>query len=206
MYCTRFPSWLRRGRLRRRPADGARSGVPRLRRETAPREVRTPTARQYGLARAVAAAPVSHCRKRQRGSAAENRHGGAPRGVPVAPGQVRASQARASRLARATRRKKECACRRSTPPPRGWLNKVRDGGRRRAPRETSVAVRRELRRGCSKKQTELNNCLIPRTARLRDLQQACRGGPIASCDLRNFRDPATNCCLCRGARAEIAGL
>ena len=78
-------------------------------------------------------------------------HGGAPRGVPVAPGQVRASQARASRLARATRRKKECACRRSTPPPRGWLNKGRDGGRRRAPRETSVAVRREVRKGCSKK-------------------------------------------------------
>ena len=78
-------------------------------------------------------------------------YGGAPRGVPVAPGQVRASQARASRLASATRRKKECACRRSTPPPRGWLNKGRDGGRRRAPRETSVAVRREVRKGCSKK-------------------------------------------------------
>jgi len=36
-----------------------------------------------------------HCRRRQHGSPAENRHGGAPRGVPVAPGRVgRASQAR----------------------------------------------------------------------------------------------------------------
>ena len=32
------------------------------------------------------------------------------------------------------------------------------------------------------------------------------GGTAPACDLRNFRDPATNCCLCRGARAEIAGL
>src|SRR3954471_9386191 len=38
--------------------DGARSGVPRTRREPHRREVRTPTARPYGLARAVAAAPV----------------------------------------------------------------------------------------------------------------------------------------------------
>src|SRR5258705_1859096 len=53
---------------------------------------------------------------------------------PGRTGTVRASQARASRLARATRRKKECACRRSPPPPRGWLNKGREGGRRRAPR------------------------------------------------------------------------
>ena len=45
---------------------------------------------------------------RLRGSASENRHGGAPRGVPVAPGQGgRASQARP---------KKECACRRSIHP------------------------------------------------------------------------------------------
>jgi len=48
---------------------------------------------------------VSHCRRRQHGSPTENRHGGAPRGVPVAPGQVRASLARASRLASATERK-----------------------------------------------------------------------------------------------------
>src|SRR3954464_1850228 len=38
--------------------DGARSGVPRTRREPHRREVRTPTAKPYGLARAVAAAPV----------------------------------------------------------------------------------------------------------------------------------------------------
>ena len=43
--------------------------------------------------------------------AAENRHGGAPRGVPVAPGRGgRASQARQA---------KECACRRSTRPSSG---------------------------------------------------------------------------------------
>ena len=60
---------------------------------------------------------------------AENRHGGAPRGVPVAPGQVRASQARASRLARATRRKKECACRRSIHPSFGVGCKNEDATR-----------------------------------------------------------------------------
>jgi hypothetical protein len=75
--------------------DGARSGVPRLRREPHRREVRTPTARPDGVARAVAAASVSHCRETLAWVPAENRHGGAPRGVPVAPGQGgRASQAR----------------------------------------------------------------------------------------------------------------
>jgi len=65
-----------------------------------------PSARPRGLARDTSlAAPVSHCRRRQHGSPTENRHGGAPRGVPVAPGQVRASLARASRLASATERK-----------------------------------------------------------------------------------------------------
>src|SRR6185312_15050017 len=49
----------------------------------------------YGLARAVAAGSGSTAGSRLRGSASENRHGGAPREVPVAPGQGgRASQAR----------------------------------------------------------------------------------------------------------------
>ena len=50
---------------------------------------------RYGLARAVAAGSGPTAASRLRGSASENRHGGAPRGVPVAPGPGgRASQAR----------------------------------------------------------------------------------------------------------------
>ena len=75
--------------------DGAGSGVPRTRREPPRREVRTPTAKLLRLARAVAAGSGPTAGSRLRGSASENRHGGAPRGVPVAPGPGgRASQAR----------------------------------------------------------------------------------------------------------------
>src|SRR3954471_11985008 len=78
--------------------DGARSGVPRTRREPHRREVRTPTAKPYGLARAVAGGSGPTAGSRLRGSASENRHDGAPREVPVAPGQGgRASQARPKR-------------------------------------------------------------------------------------------------------------
>ena len=70
------------------------------------REVRDPVRQASWLgADTSLAPPVSRCRRRHHGSPAENRHGGAPRGVPVAPGQVRASLARASRLASATERK-----------------------------------------------------------------------------------------------------
>src|SRR4051794_38913055 len=77
------------------PERRSKEWRPTLRREPPRREVRTPTARPDGVARAVAAAPVSHCRETKAWVPAENRHGGAPRGVPVAPGQGgRASQAR----------------------------------------------------------------------------------------------------------------
>src|SRR3954470_4581035 len=77
------------------PERRSKEWRPTLRREPPRREVRTPTARPDGVARAVAAAPVSHCRETLAWVPAENRHGGAPRGVPVAPGQGgRASQAR----------------------------------------------------------------------------------------------------------------
>ena len=50
-----------------------------------------------------------HCRSCRRGSPAENRHGGAPRGVPVAPGH-------GGRASHARRKREECACRRSIHP------------------------------------------------------------------------------------------
>jgi len=76
------------------------------------REVRDPVRQASWLgADTSLAPPVSRCRRRHHGSPAENRHGGAPRGVPVAPGRGgRASQARQA---------KECACRRSTRPSSG---------------------------------------------------------------------------------------
>jgi hypothetical protein len=87
---------------------------------TAAPEVRDPVrqASRPGADKSLAA-PVSHCRRRQRGSPAENRHGGAPRGVPLATGRCRAAEARWSRLARATDRRDECACRRSARPSSG---------------------------------------------------------------------------------------
>ena len=78
--------------------DGARSGVPRTRREPHRREVRTPTARPLRLGAGSRCGSGPTAGSRLRGSASENRHGGAPRGVPVAPGQGgRASQARPKR-------------------------------------------------------------------------------------------------------------
>ena len=56
----------------------------------------------FGARRRTAAAQIRcHCRSCRRGSPAENRHGGAPRGVPVAPGHGgRASHARRKRRVR----------------------------------------------------------------------------------------------------------
>src|SRR4051812_16344255 len=94
--------------------DGARSGVPRTRREPHRREVRTPTARPLRLAREAAAAPVSHCRRRKRGSrpktaTVERREGSrSPRDRVVAR--------------RRRDRTKECACRRSIHPSSGGRN------------------------------------------------------------------------------------
>ena len=77
---------------------------------------------------------------RLRGSASENRHGGAPREVPVAPGQGgRASQARP---------RKECACRRSIHPSSGGRNCCcRDGRWRQSPwARRRTRKRRHMRR------------------------------------------------------------
>src|SRR4051794_38913056 len=96
------------------PEGGAGEWRPALRREPQRREVRTPTARPDGVAWAVAAAPVSHCRRRKRGSrpktaTVERREGSrSPRDRVVAR--------------RRRDRTKECACRRSIHPSSGGRN------------------------------------------------------------------------------------
>ena len=67
--------------------DGAGSGVPRLRREPYRGRLGPRPPVVHGLARAVAAASCVPLAEGQRGSAAGKRHGGAPKGVPVAPGR-----------------------------------------------------------------------------------------------------------------------
>src|SRR3954464_7880557 len=67
--------------------DGAGSGVPRLRREPYRGRLGPRPPGIHGLARAVAAASRVPLAEGQRGSAAGKRHGGAPKGVPVAPGR-----------------------------------------------------------------------------------------------------------------------
>jgi hypothetical protein len=119
---------------------------PRLRRESATREVRTPTARAVTAWRGQSlTAPVAHCRRRQRGSAAENRHGGAPRGRPGCNGTARVSLTRI--VAPRTRdTREECACRRSTPPRRG----------------VGFACRSESEGGCEKEATTDAKCVAGR--------------------------------------------
>src|SRR3954469_14808007 len=91
--------------------DGARSGVPRTRREPHRREVRTPTAKPYGLARAVAAAPVP-----LPGAGFVGPH---PKTATVER-RERSRSPRDRVVARRRRdRKNECACRRSITPHRG---------------------------------------------------------------------------------------
>src|SRR3954449_3815883 len=79
--------------------NGAGSGVPRLRREPYRGRLGPRPPVIHGFARAVAAASCVPLAEGQRGSAAGKRHGGAG---PGRTGKVRALQARASRLARAT--------------------------------------------------------------------------------------------------------
>src|SRR4051794_3053130 len=67
--------------------DGAGSGVPRLRREPYRGRFGSRPPGIHGLARAVAAASRVPLAEGQRGSATGKRHGGAPKGVPVAPGR-----------------------------------------------------------------------------------------------------------------------
>src|ERR1700754_3899961 len=59
--------------------DGAGSGVPRTRREPPRREVRTPTASHRAWRGTSLCGSGSTAGSRLRGSASENRHGGAPR-------------------------------------------------------------------------------------------------------------------------------
>src|ERR1700754_946410 len=59
--------------------DGAGSGVPRTRREPPRREVRTPTASHRAWRGTSLRGSGSTAGSRLRGSASENRHGGAPR-------------------------------------------------------------------------------------------------------------------------------
>src|SRR6476619_2243427 len=70
-----------------------------------------------------------HCRRRRRGSPAENRHGGAPRGRPGCNGTVRVSLTRI--VAPRTRdMEDECACRRSIHPSFGVRCKYEDTTRK----------------------------------------------------------------------------
>src|SRR6478735_52106 len=109
------------------PRDGARSGVPRLRREPHRREVRIPTARPSRLGAGSRCGSGPTAGSRLRGSASENRHGGAPREVPVAPGQGVARRRRD--------RKNECGLSALHHPSSGGRNCCcRDGRWCRSPR------------------------------------------------------------------------
>src|SRR3954468_23551031 len=92
---TGFTSWLRGAFSRNDPERRSKEWRPTLRRE--PQRGRSGP-RPPGLMAWRGQSRRLRCPtagRRQRGSASENRHGGAPREVPVAPGQGgRASQAR----------------------------------------------------------------------------------------------------------------
>jgi hypothetical protein len=92
----RFISWLKRGVVRRRSLRRSKEWRPAAAARTAPREARDPVPPGLAPGGGQAAAQIRcHCRRCRRGSPAENRHGGAPRGAPVAPGHGgRASHAR----------------------------------------------------------------------------------------------------------------
>jgi hypothetical protein len=88
IYSTTIHILAQRGRfLETILKDGAGSGVPRLRREPYRGRLGPRPPGIHGLARAVAAASRVPLAEGQRGSAAGKRHGGAPKGVPVAPGR-----------------------------------------------------------------------------------------------------------------------
>src|SRR5215475_13232021 len=69
------------GVVRRHPEGGARRGVLRRRLVTVrPGRPGTPPARHYDLAARSSLHGSGSCRRRKRGTEAQNRHGGAPRG------------------------------------------------------------------------------------------------------------------------------
>ena len=98
----RFLSWLMRGVVRRRSLRRSEEWRSAAAARTAPRGARDPVQPGFAPGGGQAAAQIRcHCRSCRRGSPAENRHGGAPRGVPVAPGHGgRASHARRKRRVR----------------------------------------------------------------------------------------------------------
>ena len=126
----RFASSLMRGVSGDDPDGGAGSGVRRRRSEPRRGRSGTPPAGPYGRAQASRwSAPVPHCRRRQHGSPAENRHGGAPRGRPGCNGTARVSLTRI--VAPRTRdTEDECACRRSIHPSFGVRCKHEDTTRK----------------------------------------------------------------------------
>ena len=91
-----------RGVVRRRSLRRSEEWRPAAAARTAPRGARDPVQPGFAPGGGQAAARIRcHCRSCRRGSPAENRHGGAPRGVPVAPGHGgRASHARRKRRVR----------------------------------------------------------------------------------------------------------
>ena len=91
-----------RGVVRRRSLRRSEEWRPAAAARTAPRGARDPVPPGFAPGGGQAAAQIRcHCRSCRRGSPAENRHGGAPRGVPVAPGHGgRASHARRKRRVR----------------------------------------------------------------------------------------------------------
>ena len=112
--------------------DGARSGVPRTRREPHRREVRTPTARPLWRGAGSRWRLRSHCREPASWVRIRKPPRWSAESVPVIPGWAHA-QARVSRLASATETK-ECDCRRSIHPSSGGRNCCcRDGRWRQAP-------------------------------------------------------------------------
>ena len=114
--------------------DGARSGVPRLRREPYRGRFGPRPPGIHGLARAVAAASRVPLAEGQRGSAAGKRHGGAPKGVPVAPGRS-APYKRGRRASHARQKSKSAPVGAPSTPHRGdGICCCRNGRRRQSPR------------------------------------------------------------------------
>ena len=112
---TGFTSWLRGAFSRNDPARRSKEWRPTLRREPQRREVRTPTARPHGVARAVAA-----------GSGVPLPGAGFVGPHPKTATVERRERSRSPRdrvVARRRRdRKNECACRRSIHPSSGGRN------------------------------------------------------------------------------------
>ena len=118
------------------PRDGAGSGVPRLRREPFRGRLGPRPPGVHGLARAVAAASRVPLAEGQRGSVAGKRHGGAPKGVPVAPG--RSAPYKRGRRASHARQKEKRVRLSALHPPLGGCNARGSDNRDREKRSDAV--------------------------------------------------------------------